>query len=192
MNGRNVLLASEDGRLEVLLTAAIILDRLVSYSVVVGGRSATHHSSTCSIRCVYWCNLNLEIISPGSRTRDFTVIGRYIYQLRRECVHQAWWSVRRSQKSLAHMSWNDLWWKESAGELRANNFDSDIHKRFYDYTVCKSPIFCIIEPKMSPTVHKTHRCTRCVTLCFVWISCLFEYSSLSKGRVQRNLGKTER
>jgi len=27
-----------------------------------------------------WCNLNLEIISPGSRTRDFTVICRYNYR----------------------------------------------------------------------------------------------------------------
>ena len=27
-----------------------------------------------------WCNLNLEMISPGSRTRDFTVIGRYNYR----------------------------------------------------------------------------------------------------------------
>jgi len=36
----------------------------------------------------FWCNLNLQIISPGSRTRDFTVICRYNYQLRRECVHQ--------------------------------------------------------------------------------------------------------
>jgi len=26
-----------------------------------------------------WCNLNLKIISPGSRTRDFTVVGRYNY-----------------------------------------------------------------------------------------------------------------
>jgi len=26
-----------------------------------------------------WCNLNLKIISPGSRTRDFTVFGRYNY-----------------------------------------------------------------------------------------------------------------
>ena len=27
-----------------------------------------------------WCNLNLEIISLGSRTRDFTVVGRYNYR----------------------------------------------------------------------------------------------------------------
>jgi len=27
-----------------------------------------------------WCNLNLKIISPGSRTRDFTVVGRYNYR----------------------------------------------------------------------------------------------------------------
>jgi len=28
----------------------------------------------------FWCNLNLEIISPGSRTLDFTVICRYNYR----------------------------------------------------------------------------------------------------------------
>jgi len=27
-----------------------------------------------------WCNLNLKIISPGSRTRDFTIVGRYNYR----------------------------------------------------------------------------------------------------------------
>ena len=27
-----------------------------------------------------WCNLDLKIISPGSRTRDFTVVGRYNYR----------------------------------------------------------------------------------------------------------------
>jgi len=26
-----------------------------------------------------WCNLNLQITSPGGRTRDFTVVGRYNY-----------------------------------------------------------------------------------------------------------------
>ena len=26
-----------------------------------------------------WCNLNLKVISPGSRTRDFTFFGRYNY-----------------------------------------------------------------------------------------------------------------
>ena len=28
----------------------------------------------------FWCNLNLKIISPGSRTWDFTVVGRYNYR----------------------------------------------------------------------------------------------------------------
>ena len=47
---------------------------------------------TCMhIHLYAWCNLNLEIISPGSRTRDFTVIGRYNYQLR----HQIWWTHSR-------------------------------------------------------------------------------------------------
>ena len=27
----------------------------------------------------FWCNLNLKIISPGNRTRDFTVVGRINY-----------------------------------------------------------------------------------------------------------------
>ena len=46
----------------------------------------------CRMKCFYetrslrstgsrfWCYLNLEIISPGSRTRDFTVICRYNYR----------------------------------------------------------------------------------------------------------------
>ena len=54
-----------------------------------------------------WCNLNLEIMSPGSRTRDFTVIGRYNYQLRRECVHQIWWKHSRRSGSYTDKSpWN--------------------------------------------------------------------------------------
>ena len=33
----------------------------------------------CAVRPT-WCNLNLKIISPASRTRDFTVVGRYNYR----------------------------------------------------------------------------------------------------------------
>jgi len=38
--------------------------------------------SVCVFVCVWgwWCNLNLEIIFPGSRTRDFTVVCRYNYR----------------------------------------------------------------------------------------------------------------
>jgi len=52
-----------------------------------------------------WCNLNLEIISPGSRTQDFTVICRYNYQLRRECVHQIWWNHSRRRWTHSRRSW---------------------------------------------------------------------------------------
>ena len=34
----------------------------------------------CGDNIGYWCNLNLKIISSGSRTRDFTVVGQYNYR----------------------------------------------------------------------------------------------------------------
>jgi len=52
----------------------------------VGKKSKMPHemllrdSSLRSTGSRFWCNLNLEIIFPGSRTRDFTVVGRYNYR----------------------------------------------------------------------------------------------------------------
>jgi len=39
--------------------------------------------------CQTWCNLNLKIISSGSRTRDFTVDSRYNYRYAAKVLHQA-------------------------------------------------------------------------------------------------------
>jgi len=52
----------------------------------VGEKSKMPHkmllldSESLSTGSRFWCNLNLKIISPGSRTRDFTVVGRYQYR----------------------------------------------------------------------------------------------------------------
>ena len=37
-------------------------------------------SESRSIGSRFWCNFNLKILFPGSRTRDFTVVGRYNYR----------------------------------------------------------------------------------------------------------------
>ena len=57
---------------------------------------------------VYWCNLDLKIVSPRSRTRDFTVDSRYNYCYAAKALYQALHTKpsRRSGSCTECRPWN--------------------------------------------------------------------------------------
>jgi len=79
----------------------------------VGGRVKPHEmllrdSESRSTGSRFWCNLNLKIMSPGSRTRDFTVDTRYNYRYAAKALYQALdaKSSRRSSSCIDCRPWN--------------------------------------------------------------------------------------